>query len=82
MKVVKTIKYKDITIADTIITIPEYIQFIAIDNEGLINGFVNRPVALEDKGFWDDPDACEFIELGLAILGDIDWKTTLIKLSV
>lgn len=82
MKVVKTIKYKDITIADTIITIPEYIQFIAIDKEGLINGFVNRPVALEDKGFWDDPEACEFIELGLAILGDTDWKTTLIKLSV
>lgn len=80
MNIVKIIQYKIIQVGNQDIQIPDYLQFIAIDKDGLITAFLNKPVPLEDKGYWDDPTASEFIEIGLAILGDTDWKTTLIQL--
>lgn len=81
MKVLTKSTIKQIMFNGENFQVPEFVNFVAVDSDGLVNGFRNKPkvdslytnndYALE---IWIDPDCGDMFEMGTVELEDEDWR--------
>lgn len=81
MKVLTKNSLKQIMFNGENFQVPEFVKFVAVDADGLVNGFRNKPEV--DKLYvnnynplevWIDPDCGDMFEMGTVELEGEDWR--------
>ncbi len=80
MKIIELKESKKVNYFGLIIVIPWFANYLAVDQDGTLNAFQNKPI-LNEKGlfWWTDPTCEQFQQIAVVDLEDMDWKETLIK---
>lgn len=57
-------------------TAPNWAQWVAVDRSGRVFAFCDKPLMVDDRGFWKESKYCGVDELEIAYVGKVcpDWK--------
>lgn len=80
MKIIELKESKKVNYFGFIIIIPWFANYLAVDQDGTLNAFQNKP-ELNEEGFfwWTDPTCEQFQQVAVVDLEGMNWKETLIK---
>lgn len=78
MKVLSKSSTKQVMFGGENFRVPDFVKFIAVDADGMINGFASRPkpddYGSEPMNVWIDPDCNEMYYMGHVELEGENWK--------